>query len=189
MSRLEAASVKAFHLLARELSAHGAPARLIAAARRSARDEVRHTRLTGALARRYGAAPLRARFSAPAGTRTLAAIARENATEGCVGETYGALVALWQGEHAADLHIARAMREIASDEVRHAELAWAVARWIEPKLSPASKRQVRRARAEALERVADSPSPLRSTADARLAGWPPPELDRGLALALAPELS
>jgi hypothetical protein len=175
-------------VLARELSDHCAPAGLVTAALRSARDEVRHTRLTGAVARRYGAAPLRPRFAVTPGARSLVAIATENAVEGCVGETHGALVALWQAEHAADPHIAAAMRGIATDEVRHAELAWAVARWIETKLPAVDRRRVRRARAEALSRLVPNDLPKLPTADARLAGWPPPELVHNLRQALEPEL-
>ena len=189
MSRLEAASVRAFHVLARELAEHGAPTKLVTAALRSASDEVRHTRSTAAIARRYGAAPLRPRYSVPPYTRPLAAIAKENAVEGCVGETYGALVALWQGEHAADPHIARSLRAIAKDEVRHAELAWSVARWVEPQLTPRARNSVNLARAEAVERLSRAPQPPLGVGDVLLAGWPPPHLAHQLRDALAPELA
>lgn len=45
LAYLEAASVHAFRLLARELEAHRAPAHLRAKARRAARDEVQHARV------------------------------------------------------------------------------------------------------------------------------------------------
>jgi hypothetical protein len=44
MAQLEAASIVAFDRLARELDAHGAPAELVAEARRAKTDEVRHAR-------------------------------------------------------------------------------------------------------------------------------------------------
>jgi hypothetical protein len=50
---LEAASVDAFRVLRLELRAHSAPRRLLRAASRAARDERRHARAAGALARRF----------------------------------------------------------------------------------------------------------------------------------------
>src|SRR5262249_21662835 len=46
VAHLEAASVHAFATLARELTHHGAPTRLVREAQRSMRDEVRHAELT-----------------------------------------------------------------------------------------------------------------------------------------------
>jgi hypothetical protein len=127
-SHLEAASVHAFRRLRGELSAHRAPARLMRAAGRAQRDEVRHARLTARLARRFGAVPAAVRLDAVA-PRTLEEIAVENAVEGCVRETFGALVASFQAANARDPEIARVMAAIAVDETRHAALSWSVARW------------------------------------------------------------
>lgn len=124
----EAASVGAFERLERELSAHGAPPRLAAKARRARADEVRHARVMTRWARRHGASPaLVPERSRP--VRPLAAVVRENLVEGCVRETYGALVASWQARHAADPAMRQAFARIAADETEHAALAWAVARW------------------------------------------------------------
>lgn len=41
------------------------------------------------------------------------------------------------------------MRRIAVDEMRHAELAWSVAAWIETRLDPAGRERVRAARNKA----------------------------------------
>jgi len=138
---LEAASVHAFAALAGELRAFGAPAELARAAGRCARDEERHTRLAGRIARRHGGEPPVARV-ARARSRSLEAMAIENATEGCVRETFGALTALWQARHARDPAIARAMASIARDETRHAALAWAVAAWAEPRLDAVTRGRV-----------------------------------------------
>lgn len=125
---LEAASVVAFERLAGELAAHGAPAPLVAAARASARDEVRHAAVVGALARSRGASEVTARVDAPV-ARTLDAVARENVVEGCVYETWAAMVAWWQADHAGAPDVAAAQRRIARDETRHAALAWSVRDW------------------------------------------------------------
>jgi len=182
-AELEAASVPAFLRLARELDAHRAPRSLVRRALRSARDEVRHARHVGALARRFGGSP---RFQhIPVGrVRSLEHIALENAVEGCVNETYAALVALHQAAHSPEPAIAATHRAIATDEMRHADLAWDVARWVEPRLPASARRridQARRHRARALTRDL-----AHSTASAidPVAGLPPP----ALALALAERL-
>ena len=147
---LEWASVPAFERLAAELRAHGAPAGLVEAAEAAVEDERRHTRMTAALARRGGAS-VRLDDIAVGPVRPLEAVALENAVEGCVRETFGALVASWQGLHAEDPVVARAMDAIAEDETRHAELAWAVAAWITPLLSPTAQARVEAARDAAVE--------------------------------------
>jgi len=145
---LEAASVDAFERLARELQAHGAPARLVTASRRAARDEVRHARVTKRLAERAGATVPACRVE-PGPVRRLEEIAIENATEGCVRETFGAAIAMMQAARAGDTQVRRAMKLIARDETRHAELSWAVAHWIDTQLDAGARRRVRDARTQA----------------------------------------
>jgi hypothetical protein len=156
---LEAASVHAFLRLERELELHGAPTELIERARVCARDEARHARMMRQLARERGARVPRVAVT-DVGVRTLERIALENAVEGCVGETYGALYAAWQSTHETDADIARAMRAIAPDELRHAALGWAVAAWIEPLLTDDERTRVEAARlAAARDIMARASSP------------------------------
>ncbi|MFO0630298.1 MAG: ferritin-like domain-containing protein [Polyangiales bacterium] len=167
MSALEASAVLAFDRLARELDALGAPASLSARARAAARDEVRHARVTAALARRFGATPP-AVASSPLPVRDAPAIAHENAVEGCMRETFGALVGTFQARAARDPAVARALRVIARDETGHAALAWDVAAWLEPQLAEDVRADLHRARAEALAaltpRDADEADPALSSA-------------------------
>ncbi|WP_338270350.1 hypothetical protein [Corallococcus caeni] len=161
MAWLEAASVPAFLRLAEELKAHGAPAELIRAARRSAGEEVRHTRAARALARRHGAT-VPAVEVAPFSSRSLEALLWENAKEGCVGETYGALVAGWQARTARDAQVREALSRIAEDELRHAELSWAVEAWATERLAPDARQRLHEARRDAfhdLERRVASEEP------------------------------
>jgi rubrerythrin len=145
---LEASAIFAFRRLARELRAHGAPRGLIKAARTCARDEVRHARAMMALAKKRGATvPPVPRVSFE--VRDLEAIAKENAVEGCVSETYGAAVAAWQARSSNDPEIARVMKEIAPDELRHAAVGWAVHAWIDRRLGREARERVRAARDEA----------------------------------------
>src|SRR5262249_15726922 len=92
---LEAASVDAFAILSQELQAHGAPSPLVRAAQRAGRDEVRHARVMGRLARAAGGRPTKPRVKR-AGVRCVERMALENAVEGCVRETFGALLTPWQ---------------------------------------------------------------------------------------------
>jgi hypothetical protein len=107
------------------------------------------------LARRAGAPEAHTpavRVRAPR-QRTLERIARENAVEGCVRETYGAALAGVAAERADDAWVRTTLRRIARDETRHAELAWDVAHWIEARLELPARRRVERARARAVERL------------------------------------
>ena len=152
-AHFEAASVHAFVCMARELARHGAPASLQHAARIAALDEVRHARVVGDLARARGAEPAAAVVSPPR-RRSLEALAIENVTEGVVGETWAALIAYWQAQHATDPALRAAYAAIAEDELRHAELAREVADWVQAKLSPAARKRVRLAQRRAVARLA-----------------------------------
>jgi hypothetical protein len=147
---LEAASVDAFRVLARELRHHGAPKSLVRAAERAARDEIGHARAAGALARRWGVMPRAPRVE-PRPVRSLEAIAIENAVEGCVRETFGALLATHQARAAASPRLRETFSRIAKDETRHAALAWRVAQWLDGRLDGEARARVRAARRAAAE--------------------------------------
>jgi hypothetical protein len=150
-AHLEAASVVAFERMRTELTAHGAPRALVRAARRAARDEARHARVTRLLARRFGGGRANRPAVASPRARSLVDMALENAAEGVVRETFGATLALWQAAHARDLEVRFAMERIAEDECRHATLSWRVARWLEPRLTDAQRARVAAAIREAIE--------------------------------------
>jgi hypothetical protein len=154
---LERVSVYAFQRMSLELEHHGAPSDLKRDVARAEADEIRHTRVVGTLARREGAvlsvAPV------PHGpVRPLVEIALENAVEGCVRETYGALVASWQAQHAGRADIRRAMAVIAVDETAHADLAWRVQAWSMERLAPAERARVADAMREAVRELAAAAS-------------------------------
>ncbi len=155
MAFLEAVSVHAFERLERELRAHGASADLLQDARRARRDEQRHTVMMTALARRNGCRDVRlpdAPLAAP--VRSLFEMALENAVEGCVRETYGAVVGLIEGETSTSRAVRSALRSVAVDECRHAELAWAVHAWVMPQLSATEAADVRSAMQTAIAEIA-----------------------------------
>ncbi len=152
MAYLEAAAVPAFGQLARELRVHGAPRSMVRAALRSRRDEIRHARVTARLARRFGGRPTAPRVDAPA-ARPLEEVVADNAAEGCIRETFGALVAHAQARRARDPQLRRALRRIAVDETRHAALSWDLAGWAEARMSVEQRRRVARTTANALDRL------------------------------------
>jgi hypothetical protein len=91
---------------------------------------------------------------APPEPRTLEAMAKENAAEGCVRETFGALVASWQARAASNRHFAASMSAVAADETRHAELSWAVDAFCQTRLDAAAAKRVRQARRDAVDELA-----------------------------------
>jgi hypothetical protein len=158
---LEAASIPAFVYLARELDALGAPRNLVRGALVAVRDEIRHARIMNALAARFGGTPPVVEVGLPR-LRSLEDLAIENAIEGCVRETWGAIVAMWQAERAQNDELRKIFRAISDDEARHASLAWAVDRWAATRLDAAAVRRVADARAGAVHALldGDEPGPL-----------------------------
>lgn len=145
MARLEAASVPAFRLLARDLVRLRAPKKLVRAARRSARDEQRHARAMRAIARRRGEARLPVEIVSKQAERSLEDITIENAVEGCVRETWGALLAHHQATRAPDAVLRSTMKRIARDETEHAALSWRILAWATPRLDRSARARVRAA--------------------------------------------
>jgi hypothetical protein len=184
IAHLEAASVTAFRILRDELRASGASKRLVRAAARAARDEIRHARSTGALARRFGGAARRPSIARPA-LRSIEAMAIENAIEGCVRETFGALLATHQAARARDPVVRAAMMRIARDETQHAALSWRVAGFLSTKLDSTARQNVARAKRAAASELLTSLESEPAVTFAELAGLPSPRE----ALQLATELS
>jgi hypothetical protein len=112
------------------------------------------------VARRRGE-PFEAPRVGAAQPRPLTCLAVENAVEGCVRETFGALAAGFLARDHPDPTIRAVMSRIARDEERHGALAWAIGAWIEPRLDAGARRCVREARDAALvELIRESPPKL-----------------------------
>lgn len=179
VAELEAASVPAFDQLGRELRCHGAPRALRRGAESARRDEIRHARTTRRLARRYGVEP-QAPVVADTPLRDMMSVAADNAAEGCVRETFGALVAHAQASTARDPEIRRAMRTIARDETRHAALSWSIARWARHQMHPNERRGVARSARSSIESLRESLTAPWHPEVHRLAGLPEPDVARSL---------
>jgi hypothetical protein len=187
-AQLEAASVPAFRRMARELARFGAPRRLVRAAERAAREEERHARGAAALARRFGGK--RGAFEAQArGARSLEEFTLENAVEGCVRETYGALVATWQASAAIDPNVRAHMKRIAKEETSHAALAWRTDAWARTKLTAAARARIDAARARASQDLVEQSGTPIPAALANVAGVPDAALAKRFATELATRLA
>ena len=81
-------------------------------------------------------------------------LALDNRVEGCVRETFGAALAAWQARHATAPSLRRAFEHIARDEARHAALAWSIAEWVEPQLTPDQRAALNTAAREAIAELA-----------------------------------
>jgi hypothetical protein len=153
VAQLEHASIYAFYQLIQELRAHQAPEELRLMALDAMLDEVRHARDMRTLARDFGAETVWAQVKQTA-LRSLLEIAIDNAREGCVRETFGALLATYQAECAQDGRVQRAMAQIAEDETRHAMLSWKLKAWFSSLLSERERAQVSEAEAQAQAELA-----------------------------------
>lgn len=175
-AHLEAASVVAFRRLELELRRFGAPESLVRRAQEARRDEIRHARETARIAKKRGAMvpPVEV---APFAIRSLLDVAIENVVEGCVRETYGALVAAFQAQRAEDPEVRALMRAIAPDETRHAELADDVARFLDRKLTAEERAIVANEREEA---IAALHAEIASSSPSARFGLPSPEEARAL---------
>ena len=151
----EAASVHAFLALHQELTAHGAPPELLARITAAADDERRHAALVGALAEQHGAT-VPAIVIAPTPIRDLLALAVENMVEGRVRETWAALSAAHQAQHADIAALRNLYASIAADEAQHAELAWSIHAWLIGQLNAAEQAMVAAARRAAVRQLQTS---------------------------------
>lgn len=150
---LERVSVDAFQILTQELIAHGAPSSLALRAKQAELDEVHHTRIIEGFALAAGGILVRTQI-ARGPVRSLVEIALENGVEGCIRETYGALVAAHQAQHAGRVDVRSAMRAIAHDETQHAELAWDLHTWLVERLGAAERARVESAMERAVVELA-----------------------------------
>lgn len=119
----------------------------------AADDERRHAAITDHLARRMGATPRRPTIAASA-PRGLLDLAVANAVEGCVAETWAALVNTHQARSATDPEVRALYAENAADAAHHAELAWAIHTWLMGQLDRADRERVLAARRNAVDALA-----------------------------------
>ena len=168
-AHLERASVRAFVELADWLQARGAPPALVERCRRAAADEVVHAAMMERLATEGGASVEPCRAEPP--SEVLVDVALHNAVEGCVYESFAAMVAMVQSREAVEPAHRAAFERIAEDELRHGQLAWDLHVWLMEQLDDDAQALVRSAQADALARLPARAATNAAVTPKRL-GWP-----------------
>ena len=148
-AHLEASSVLAFIQLTRQLQKFQAPKILISRCIDAAKDEVLHARLLSNIARAYGVEP--PPVMSPDNEYDLFSIAMHNAVEGCVVESWAALVAQWQSQHMPSSQVRLIYQRIATDEIRHGQLSWDLHDWLMTRLSVKEQNIIHQAQSKAIE--------------------------------------
>jgi len=169
MAWLEAASVLAFDELAAWLTVRGAPAELVERCRAAAEDERRHARWLTHLAEQRG---VRVPMPTPRATNeaSVLEVALHNAVEGCVHESFAALMAAVRAERAEEPWLRQVFASIAIDEIRHGELAWELDAWLRTRLEPTQVQRVEAAQREALARLPERARRAQACTPAALGG-------------------
>jgi len=170
VEQLERAAVIAFERTARELSAHGAPSSLVRAVERARREELAHVEIAARWRHAFGGELGAVVSREPLTTRSLVELARENATEGCVHEHWGAILAAVQAASVQHGPLAGDLATIARDEASHAALSLRIDRWVRTRLTAAERRAIEVARAGAVAEVAASLAEVPD--DLVVIGWP-----------------
>lgn len=132
-AQVEHASIASFDRFSLQLLAIAAPPLLIEQAHRAAIDEIRHAKLSFAIASIYagqplGPGPLSLTASAFADF-SVSFVVRSAVEEGCVGETLAAADAQAACDRAAAPALKQLLGMIAIDEAEHAALAYRFAAW------------------------------------------------------------
>lgn len=160
MAYLEAASIFAFEQLAAQLRGWDAPVELIARCRAAADDERGHARALTYLAESRGAVvPIAAHVETAPG---LLDVAVHNAVEGCVHETFAALLAAVRARLATSTMLRRVFANIAVDEAGHGQLAWDIHAWLQTRLDANEQATVAAAQSLALTRLPERARQLAS---------------------------
>lgn len=169
--------------VARELKAHDAPPELVRTARSASAAALNNAAMLETLALRWGVRPRQPAVVSIA-VRPLEALAAENASQGCVRETWAALEARYQSLAARDPVIRRTMDRVACDALRHAELSWVVDAWARRRLERAARDRVGHTRLQAVQDLLGALSIERERELCIEAGLPNVATARGLAQAL-----
>jgi hypothetical protein len=131
LGQMEHASIAAFARFNLQLLSLGVPSELVEGCNRALADETAHARACFALASAYGGAkigPGRLDIERCLEETSLFCVAELVLREGCLGETVASLEALAASEVASEPAVKRALTRIAQDELRHAQLAFELAR-------------------------------------------------------------
>lgn len=146
VAAMEHASVASFARVALQLMALGAPSSLVMQTQQAMADEIRHAQLTYGLASTYAGEPMAPgplpEATAPMDSRPQTVL-EGLVMEACVVETLGVAEAFAAAESCVGGAQRALLRGIATDEQRHAQLAWRTLKWLleeHPELRPVARR-------------------------------------------------
>lgn len=127
----EHASVASFSRVVLELMQFGAPAELLDRTLVAAQEEIRHAQMAFTLSNEWSPEPfvLRPLKGLEFNTITLAEFANQTVTEAVEGETPAALRAALALHFVEHQGVRDYLKQVAEEERRHAELAWATLAW------------------------------------------------------------
>jgi len=145
----EALSVASFEHLAEQLASWGGPSDLIERCLSAARDEARHAQM---MAKWSPTGMPSVEIPGPSSLDLFAA-ALHNAREGCINETWAAVLAGLHAHGASESELRADFTQIAADEARHAKLAWDLHAWFMTQLSPSEQARVRAVMGQAIRQL------------------------------------
>lgn len=128
---MEHASVASFSRFSLDLLQLGAPPELVRDSQLAALDEIEHARIAFSIAQQLSGVKL-GPDRLPMGDLSAHSLREAIAAaivEGCIGETLAAGVLAEQASRCLDQRIAKHLRQISEDELRHSELAWRFVAW------------------------------------------------------------
>jgi hypothetical protein len=130
-AQMEHASIASFAQFSLDLLRLGAPPALIRDSHLAGLDEIEHARIAFSIAENLSGVAM-GPAALPLGNLDVHSVSDAIAAaivEGCIGETLASAVLAEQAERCTDPEIARHLKQIAEDELRHAELAWRFVAW------------------------------------------------------------
>lgn len=130
-AHLEAASVDAFVELAHCLRTANAPQNLIDRSVQAAKEEVHHAVLFARLAGIQEIPTCEKQRK----KKSIFEMALHNAVEGCIYESWAALMAHHHKKHCSDPRLRSVYKVLAQDETKHAQLSWDLHDWFLSQLS------------------------------------------------------
>ena len=120
----------------------------------AARDEIKHARMMHTVCVSLGQKVAKPTID-DVPNRSCFSLALENAIEGCIHESYAALQALHQSQHAKTSEWRELFGTIAVDEIKHAQLSLQIHQWLMKKLTAEERQRILAAQQRAVQQLID----------------------------------
>jgi hypothetical protein len=170
-TQAEIGSVGAFLIMREELRKMGAPKNLISQCLTAAQDEIKHARMMHTVCVSLGQ-----KATAPTidcvPKRSYFSLAMENAIEGCIHESYAAIQALYQSQHAKTPELRELFTAIATDEIQHAQLSLQIHHWLMSKLTREQQNTILKAQQKSVGQLIEYHTTHEPAAQTSILGLP-----------------